>query len=98
MLKATACGRLTKNAKIIDYSNGNGTMVVCTLACNNSRNPDAAPTYVDCLFMNRGESLAQYLLQGNQLTCSGSLELKKNGEYSNLTMVVDDFDFGAKKQ
>ena len=99
MLEVHGVGRLCNDAEVFNYSNGNGSGVKFRLACNNGIN-NGDVNFVECVIFNRDENLAQYLKQGNQIIVSGDLKIKYDPESnrSYTQIIVNNFDFGARKQ
>lgn len=100
MIKAFVSGRVVNDAKVFTYntSNGQNNGVSFTLASNRQGSDDA--TFIDCTYFNRDENLAHYIKQGNQIIVSGDLSIRFDQQSGKnyISLIIDDFEFGAKKQ
>lgn len=95
MIKIFATGRLTKNAEVFTYGD-NKTGIRFSIASSNGYDENA--TFLNCVFWNRGQNLANHLLQGNQVIVEGEMEVNssQNGQYYTQCRVTN-LEFGAKK-
>ena len=94
MIKATAVGRLSKDAEIFTYGQGK-TGISFALICNQMGGDSS--TYIQCVQFGRDENLAQYLKMGNQLIVHGDLVIEeRNGSYYTK-IIVSELEFGARK-
>ncbi len=101
MLKGYAAGRVVKDAEVLPYSNGQGSLVKFTLACDRGFGENKSTSFLNCVIFGRDENTAQYILQGNQMICHGDIVIppyEGGNNYNNTQMIVTDFDFGAKKK
>lgn len=95
MIKVVASGRLTKDANVFSYGQGKSG-VNFTLACNQIGRDEAV--FINCVVFGRDENLAQYLKMGNQIIVNGNLTIDKNNDNYYTKIIVDELEFGAKKQ
>lgn len=101
MFKMTGVGRLTKDAELFTYGGGDEkkTGIRFSLASNDWRNPDTAD-FLNCVMFRGNQSLADNLKQGDQVMVSGNYQNRprEDGDQYNTSCVVEDLEFGAKKQ
>lgn len=99
MIKCFASGRVVNDAKVFTYntSNGQNTGVNFTIASNRQNSDDAV--FIDCTYFNRDENLASYIKQGNQVivSCDLSIRYDQQSNRNYVSLIVNDFEFGAKK-
>lgn len=98
MIVCTCAGRLTRDAEVFDYANGEKTGVRFSLACNPGRFADEEAVFVNCTYFGRDERLASHLLKGDQVIVSGDMSMRKTDDDRYFDLIVNRFDFGAKKQ
>lgn len=97
MIKVTAAGRLVRDAETFSYGrNMEKTGVHFDLACEVFGRDD--PTFIRCNMWNRDSRFAEYLQQGNQCIVHGDLIIDNREDRRYVSINVDSFEFGAKKQ
>ena len=96
MLKATATGRLVKDASVFTYDGGSKSGINFTLACNLRGKEE--PVFINCTQFGRDENTAMNLTMGNQIIVHGDLDITNDGNGNYYTkIIVQEFEFGAKK-
>lgn len=102
MFKGFLSGRVVNDARVFTYNTNNGTQsgVSFSVASNGNSGRDDDVTYVNCTYFNRDENFAQYVKQGNQVIVSGPITTNRNESTgaTYINMIVEEFEFGAKKQ
>ena len=94
MLKATACGRLGRDAEIRHTREGT-PFATFSVAADVYDKGEKVTIWTDCaIFGQRAERVAQYLLKGTAVTVTGSATLRtfegKRGPQTVLSIRVDD--------
>ena len=98
-------GRLTKDCAIT-RTQSNIAIVKFTLAIDeyNARTKKREPQFIDCvIFDKRGETFDKYNKQGDAVIVIGKLrksvfDTKEGRKASRTEVIVEDFEFGAKKK
>ena len=98
-------GRLTKDCEV-RRSASNIAVVVFTLAVDeyNPKTKERESQFIDCkVFGIRGETFAKYMQKGDATFVMGHLHkdtftTKDGRKASKIEVIVEDFEFGAKKK
>ena len=98
-------GRLAKDCAIT-RTQSNIAIVKFTLAIDeyNARTKKREPQFIDCvIFDKRGETFDKYNKQGDAVIVIGKLrksvfDTKEGRKASRTEVIVEDFEFGAKKK
>lgn len=109
--KVCIAGNLTRDAELRTVSGANGDFAVLNfgVAVNQRRKEVATgewvddPVFVDCtVFGTRAKRLAQYMGRGQKVFVSGHLRfstyLKDDERRSKLSVIVEDLEFGGRRQ
>ncbi len=105
MNKVILAGRLTKDIEVNYSKKGKDSLAIAkfTLAVNRP-GKDADTDFISCtVFGSLAETLEQYVFKGDQIIVAGRIQTgsyeDKDGNTRYTTdVIVNTFDFGAKKQ
>lgn len=100
--KFMGSGRITNDLQIV-YTQSNKKYLQFNIAINDGTKEKPHTTFIPCVaWEKRAEVIAQYFSKGDQIIIEGRLSIStyddRGEKRSRANIVVENFDWGAKKQ